>query len=1029
MTINVFRQAPKRQLLLLLCIFFMQAQLFAQGGAKVTGRVFDAKGDALTGVTVSQADNPQVATVTDINGTYTLQLPTVGVTIRFAYMGFKEKTVRVTKSAVIDVALEENVSALNEVVVVGYGTQKKASVVGAINNLEPSKLNLVSSRSMSNGFAGMVPGIIAVQRSGDPWNNNSDFWIRGISSFAGNTQPLVLIDGIERSINDIDPDEVASFSVLKDAAASAVYGVRGANGVIMVETKRGSIGKPQVSVRFEHALSQPVRIPQYVGSVKYLELVNEMYSQDGMAPYVSEATLRNYRDKTDPELYPDVNWWDVISKNHADNTRATLSVNGGSNVLRYALVAGYYNENGILARDKTKAWDSSLKVDRYTVRSNVDINITSSTILRINIGGYLQSRNAPPGDISDSRAFYNAMRIPPYIHPAIYADGKIPRIINKDNPWAALTQRGYERLNHSNVEALTSIEQDLKFVTPGLRLKLTYAFDKFSANSVTRAKNPDYYHPATGRDYEGNLITSIQANGEDFLGYAKDAKWGNQSVYVEATVNYNRTFGSKHAVNGMLLYNHKNFDDGSFLPFRTQGFAGRTSYTYDDRYVAEFNFGYNGSENFAPGKRFGFFPAVAVGWIVTQEKFMQRLTKVLSLLKIRASWGLAGNSNINGRRFAYLSTIANNGEYYFGSDRLLHSLGRAEGDVGVPDLTWEKVTKTNLGFDVGLLANSITLSVDLFKERRSDIFMKRTNVPAEAGFINAAWSNFGKVDNSGVDMSLNFRRRFGKDWEVSALANLTYAHNKIVEIDEADAVKGTYRSKTGKPVSQLFGLVAERLFTKDDFEADGKLKQGIATQRYSAESSLRPGDIKYCDLNNDGEINDLDQTAIGGTIDPQLVYGFGATLRYKMFDFGLFFSGVGKTHRILGGETWLPASSIGAGNIWSNIDSRWTEANPRQDVFWPRMSTTTYKNNEQPSTWWLKDMSFLRLKNIEVGVTLPEQWTHAAKIRECRIFLRGNNILTFSKFKMWDPEIGSNDGLKYPVMKSVSLGVSFNFNN
>lgn len=1029
MTIKVFRHASKRQLLLLLCIILMQSPLLAQSGIKVTGRVFDAKGDALIGVTVSLVDNPQVVTVTDVNGTYTIQLPATGVTLRFAYMGFKEKTVRVTKTTVIDVALEENVSALNEVVVVGYGTQKKASVVGAINNLEPSKLNMVSTRSMSNGFAGLVPGVIAVQRSGDPWNNNSDFWIRGISSFAGNTQPLVLIDGIERSINDIDPDEVASFSVLKDAAASAVYGVRGANGVIMVETKRGSIGKPQVSVRFEHALSQPVRIPQYVGSVKYLELVNEMYSQDGIAPYVSEATLRNYRDKTDPELYPDVNWWDVISKDHADNTRATLSVNGGSNVLRYALVAGYYNENGILARDKTKAWDSSLKVDRYTVRSNVDINITSSTVLRINIGGYLQSRNAPPGDITDHRAFYNAMRIPPYIHPAIYADGKIPRIINKANPWASLTQRGYERLNHSNIEALTSIEQDLKFVTPGLRFKLTYAFDKFSTNSVTRAKNPDYYHPATGRDYEGNLITSIQANGEDFLGYAKDAKWGNQSVYVEATMNYNRTFGNKHAVNAMLLYNHKNFDDGSFLPFRTQGFAGRTSYTYDDRYVAEFNFGYNGSENFAPGKRFGFFPAVAVGWIVTQEKFMQRLTNVLSLFKIRASWGLAGNSNINGRRFAYLSTIANNGEYYFGSDRLLHRVGRAEGDVGVPDLTWEKVTKVNLGVDVGLFANSITFSVDLFKERRSDIFMKRTNVPAEAGFINAAWSNFGKVDNSGVDMSLNFRRRFGKGWEVSALANFTYAHNKIVEIDEADAVKGTYRSKTGRPVSQLFGLVAERLFTKDDFETDGKLKQGIATQRYSAESSLRPGDIKYSDLNNDGEINDLDQTAIGGTVDPQLVYGFGATLRYKMFDFGLFFSGVGKTYRILGGETWLPASSIGAGNIWSNIDSRWTEANPRQDVFWPRMSTTTYKNNEQPSTWWLKDMSFLRLKNIEVGVTLPEQWTHAAKIRECRIFLRGNNILTLSKFNMWDPEIGSNDGLKYPVMKSVSLGVSFNFNN
>ena len=1015
MTINVFRQAPKRQLLLLLCIFFMQAQLFAQGGAKVTGRVFDAKGDALIGVTVSQADNPQVATVTDINGTYTLQLPTVGVTIRFAYMGFKEKTVRVTKSAVIDVALEENVSALNEVVVVGYGTQKKASVVGAINNLEPSKLNLVSSRSMSNGFAGMVPGIIAVQRSGDPWNNNSDFWIRGISSFAGNTQPLVLIDGIERSINDIDPDEVASFSVLKDAAASAVYGVRGANGVIMVETKRGSIGKPQVSVRFEHALSQPVRIPQYVGSVKYLELVNEMYSQDGMAPYVSEATLRNYRDKTDPELYPDVNWWDVISKNHADNTRATLSVNGGSNVLRYALVAGYYNENGILARDKTKAWDSSLKVDRYTVRSNVDINITSSTILRINIGGYLQSRNAPPGDISDSRAFYNAMRIPPYIHPAIYADGKIPRIINKDNPWAALTQRGYERLNHSNVEALTSIEQDLKFVTPGLRLKLTYAFDKFSANSVTRAKNPDYYHPATGRDYEGNLITSIQANGEDFLGYAKDAKWGNQSVYVEATLNYNRTFGSKHAVNGMLLYNHKNFDDGSFLPFRTQGFAGRTSYTYDDRYVAEFNFGYNGSENFAPGKRFGFFPAVAAGWIVTQEKFMQRLTKVLSLLKIRASWGLAGNSNINGRRFAYLSTIANNGEYYFGSDRLLHRLGRAEGDVGVPDLTWEKLKIYNVGVDASFWKGLLYGSLDVFYRKRTGIPGTRlVTLPSTFG-ATLPEENLNSTSTRGFELTVASSGQWADlRWDVNA--NISWARSKWIYYEEPDYTDPDQRRinrKTGQWTDRRFGYVADGLFTSQD-----EIDNLPYNQDQRNNTTLRPGDVRFRDINGDKVIDWKDEVEIGKGTIPTWFAGFNPTLHYKDFDLSLSFQGA------FGFDV---VASLG-GNTREYFESRWTPENNDRNALIPRVGGTS--DNSHISTYWLVSGDYVRWKSFTLGYTLKHEILKKANIQSIHFFFSGSNIYTWSKLKKYglDPEGPSGrGGLYYPQQRDLSIGATVIF--
>lgn len=1028
------KNIPKKQfmkwfLIILLCIGNTGTS-FAQRQKKITGRVMDAQGELLIGVNVMEIDKPAVGVVTDINGTYTISVSSNDVTLKFSYIGFKDKLIKVGSKGIIDVSMEEDVAALDEVVVVGYGTQKKASVVGAITNIEPAKLSMTPSRSLSNNLGGLVSGVIAVQRSGNPWFNNSDFWIRGISSFTGNTKPLVLVDGIERSLDDIDPEEIASFSVLKDAAASAVYGVRGANGVVMIETKRGKIGKPQVDVRFEHSFTAPTQLPEYIGSVKYLELINEMYMGSGRDPFVSEATLLNYKNHTDSELYPDVNWWKTVAKNHADNTIANLSVNGGSNILRYSLVAGYYNEDGIIKRDKTQAWDSSLKVSRYTVRSNVDINVTPTTLFRVNIGAFLQTRNAPPGsDETNTGIFYQAMRVPPYIHPAIYANGRIPRVRYKENPWAWATQRGYEKVNNINVQSLTSLEQDLKFITLGLKAKFSFSFDKFSANSVTRSKDPDYYNPATSRDENGELVTDIQSYGQEFLGYSAGSQWGNQSLYLEGMLSYNRVFNKKHDINAMFLYNQKNYDNGEALPYRNQGIAGRLSYSFDGRYITEFNFGYNGSENFAPGKRFGFFPAVALGWIISQEKFMNSFSKVLSNLKLRASWGQAGNSNIRGRRFAYISTIADTGSYYWGTDVNVYHLGRAEGEVGVNDLTWETVTKMNVGLDLGLWQNSVNYTVDIFKENRKNIFMSRTNVPASAGFNRTVWANFGKVDNQGIDMSLNLNRQLNRDWFISALANYTYAHNKVKEMDEPESVVGTYRSNTGKPVGQLFGLIAEGLFTKGDFDDDGKLKEGIPVQKFSDVNNLRPGDIKYKDMNGDGEITAVDRTAIGGTQNPEIVYGFGTTVKYRNVDFGVFFQGIGKTYRILGGETWLPGSSLGAGNIYSNVDDRWTPENPNQNVFWPRMGDKAVANNEQASTWWLRDMSFIRLKSIELGYNFPHLWMNKLGVRDCRLFVRGTNLLTFSKFKLWDPELNTTDGLMYPQMKSISVGLSINFNN
>jgi TonB-linked SusC/RagA family outer membrane protein len=1017
---------------LLSFLFFLSpALLSAQGGdasgrRTITGRVADTGGELLIGVNIIEVGNPASGTVTDMNGTYTMTVTVAAPVLKFSYIGFKDKVVEVGKNNIVDVTLEEDIEFLDEVVVVGHGHQKKASVVGSISTIEPQRLQLTSARSLSNNLAGQLAGIIAVQRSGNPWYNNSDFWIRGISSYAGSTNPLVLVDGIERSLNDLDPGEIESFSVLKDAAASAVYGVRGANGVVMINTKRGNIGTPKVTARFERGYEAPVKLPEMVGSVKYLETMNDIYIDAGRTPMYSDEVLRMYRDQSDPELYPDINWWDVISRDYTDNITFSAGVNGGSDVLRYALNLAYFGENGILETDPNQEWDSSLRVRRYNVRSNVDMNLTKTTLLRINLGGYLQTRNAPPGN-TDTDMFFQATRVPPYIHPPVYASGEIPRIPAKANPWALVTQRGYENIYHSKIESLTALEQDLKFITPGLSAKVTFSFDKYSATGVVRSKDPDYYNPASARDEDGKLILTIQGYGQEFLGHSLSAEWGNQSLYLEGSLNYDRTFAQRHALNAMLLYNQREYNNGSALPYRTQGFAGRFSYTYDTRYVAEFNFGYNGSENFAPGHRFGFFPAAAVGWIVSQERFMEGLLGTLSNLKLRATVGQAGNSEISGRRFAYLSTIVDTGNYRWGVDNNIYRLGRAEGDVGVEDLTWETVTKTNLGVEVGLWQNSVNFTGDIFKDRRKDIFTERTNVPGSAGFNRAIWANYGIVDNRGFEMSLNVNRQLTKDWFVSMMANYTYAHNKIIERDEAAAVIGTNRARTGHPVNQLFGLVAERLYTEDDFEdvATGKLKSDIPDVKFSA--SVRPGDIKYVDINEDGEVNTLDQTAIGGTVMPEIVYGFGANIRYKNIDFGLFFQGVSNTWHFLGGEDWLPGTSAGAGSIFSNVDDRWTVENPRQDVFWPRLSNGANANNEQASTWWLKDMSFLRLKSVELGYTLPQSWTKRVGMQNFRIFARGANLLTFSSFKLWDPELDTSNGARYPVMKSVSVGININF--
>ena len=988
----------------------------------ITGRVTDINDQPIPGVSVV-VKGTTIGVNTDTNGNFNLSVPNDARMLTFSFVGMKTQEVIAGKKTTINLVLEEEAVGLDEVVAVGYGTQKKYSVIGSITTINPLKLKVGTTRSLSNNLGGQLAGVIAVQRSGEPGYDNSNFWIRGISTFGGNRNPLVLVDGIERSLDNLDPEEIASFSILKDASASAVYGVRGANGVILINTKRGEIGKPKITIRAEQGFTQPSQLPKFIGAADYLDIMNGIRKEAGQEGLYSQERIDNIRNKVDPDLYPDVNWLDLITKDQASNSRVNFSVSGGSKILRYSLVASFYSEDGILERDKSQGWDSSLKLKRYNVRSNVDMNLTPTTLFRFNIGGYMQDRNAPAQSID--ALFSEAFVIPPYVHPAIYSTGQIPRTPERSNPWALATQTGYQRNSASKIESLFSFEQDLKFLLPGLKAKALFSFDRYSNNSVTRSKSPDYYNPAVGRDADDNLQLVIATYGQAFLDYSTGSDWGNKSTYMETNLSYNKNFGN-HFVDAMFLFNRRQYDDGSKLPFRYQGMAGRASYSYSRRYIAEFNFGYNGSENFAPGKRYGFFPSAAVGWLLSEESFMEPLKKTFSKVKIRGSYGLVGNDQLDGRRFAYITTIGDTDGYRWGINNDYYRAGRREGDQGNQDLTWETVTKANLGLELGLW-NTIELQADFFKEMRRDIFMARKTIPGSSGFINPPWANFGKVDNQGIDMSLDVNKQISNDFFVSARGTFTYAVNTIIEQDEPLSLRGTNRESTGKSIGQIFGLISNGLFTDQDF---ANIEQGtlVADIPVHTFGPVHPGDIKYTDINLDGRIDALDNCAIGGTYDPQMVYGFGANLRYKAFDLGFFFQGLGKTYRIIGGANFIPGSARGSmGNILTNVVDRWTVENPRQDVFYPRLSDYQSANNNQSSTWWLRDMSLLRLKNAELGYNFPKNLLAKAYMSSARIFLRGSNLLTFSKFKLWDPEVDAANGLRYPVMKSLSVGLEINF--
>lgn len=1023
-------------LLFLLFLLLPAVGVYGQGKIKVSGTVVDESGP-LIGAHVL-VKNTVNGVSTDVDGKFTLMIDSPATILVFSFMGYVTQEVVVGDRTTIDVKLEPESEIMEEVVVVGYGVQKKESVVGSISTIEVDNLKIPGSQ-LSTSLAGQLSGIVSMARSGEPGKSSAaDFYIRGVSSFQGSSNPLVLVDGVERDLDLVDTDDIASFSVLKDASASAVYGVRGANGVILITTKKGASGRPEIKLRAEAGITQPTKLPKFVNSWQFAKMFNEAYGSN----YYSEEDLAAYENHTDPDLRPDVNWMKALYKNLADKERVSLSISGGGEIARYYISGGFYNESSIY-RDAGDTYDynSSINYNKFNFRANIDLNLTKSTVMNLNLAN-IYEKSFSPG--TDQNIWSWAFSTSPNAFPTEYSNGYLSGPNGSgQNPWNLLVHTGYREQFWNSAQSLIGIKQDLDMLTQGLSANIKFSWDAWNTQVQRRSKNPTWYTALDSRDEEGNLQFGDPSNvGSNTLDFANSTS-STVTTYLEGSVNYNRLFAGQHRVGAMFLYNHKVLrwtsgqgSDNS-LPYKNQGIAARVTYAFRDKYMLEFNMGYNGSENFASGHRFGFFPAVSGGWMLSEESFWQPLKDYVNTFKIRASYGKVGNDQLgNNNRWLYLSTVIDGNSFTMGETGGNGGSGIAMGRPENLKFSWEEEKKLDVGVEM-MLFNQLRIQADYFHNRREGILMLRNGLPGIAGIASNSgkqpYTNLGKTDNEGVDMSLEWNKQFG-DWYFTARGNFTFNRNKLVDIDQPDW-EYKYQNQTGKPYGaggsgdQPWGLVALGLF-KSQEEIDNSPVQNFG--------EYRVGDIKYLDVNGDGVVDAQDKIYLGYTTMPEITYGFGATAAWKGFDLNLFFQGVGHVNFFVnGGSVTMPFSDNESTrravqrDVWEKgWRSDRTDAENAAAVY-PRLSVGTgggYENNRQTSSWWQRNGAFLRLKNAEIGYSFPKAWmVKSGFVQSLRVYVSANNLCTFSKFKLWDPELGGGQGAVYPPSRYISFGLNVNF--
>lgn len=1004
----------------------------------ITGVVSSPEGPVV-GVSVTIAGNAQRGVVTKDNGEYNiLAFPTDSLI--FSYVGMLPQTILVGDQTVINVSLVTDPSALDEVTVVAFGTQKKESVVSAITTVTPKELRVPSS-NLTVALAGRIAGLIAYQRSGEPGLDNADFFVRGVTSFGYATSPLILIDNLEMSAEDLarmQPDDIASFSILKDASATSLYGARGANGVIMITTKEGTEGKAQISVRYEKSVSSPTQQVEISDPVTFMKLHNEaILTRDplGQLPY-SQEKIENTAAGANPLVYPATDWYDMLFKRSAVNDRVNLNISGGGRVARYYVAGTFNQDNGVLKVDPRNNFNSNIDLKKYLLRSNININITPTTEVVTRLHATFDDYTGPIDGGAD--LFNKVMHTNPVLFPAYYPADEDRELVqhtlfgNYDdgtylNPYADL-MRGYKDYSTSNMMAQFEINQDLKFFLKGLRMTGMFSTSRYSAFDVQRFYTPFYYSLANYDKTTGQHILSPinPEDGTEHLDYLEGAKQVSSNTYLQTTLNYDRGFGADHNVGGLLVFYMRNEligNAGSLqnsLAFRNMGLSGRGTYGFKSRYFLEANFGYNGSERFSAKNRFGFFPSVGGAWMVSNEPFWSGgIAKIIPTLKLRATIGLVGNDAIGSasERFFHLSQVNMNDAdkaFTFGSEFQYSKNGISVTRYENEDITWETAQKVNLGLEMKVL-DFLNLNVDVYKEHRRNILMTRAHVPNTLGLQSMPMANVGEALGRGIDVSMDIQKSFNNGWWVIGRANMTYATSEFMVYEEADFRNTPWKSRIGYSLGQTWGYVAERLFV-DEYEVRNSPQQAPGTMA---------GDIKYKDINGDGLIDELDQVAIGFPTTPEIIYGFGFSTGYKAFDLSCFFQGLARE------SFWVNPSNtapfVGQTALLKVYeDSHWSEGNRDLYALWPRFSPTLSANNTAVSTWFMQNGAFLRLKTVELGGTLPEQLTRKAGIARARLYVSGMNLLTFSAFKLWDPEMAGN-GLGYPIQKVYNFGLQITF--
>lgn len=1035
----------KQPILCILCLFIYAMSVSAQKKTvEVSGIISDTQGEPLIGVSVVVKDKPGLGVVSDTDGKYKIKVDAFQRLI-FSYIGFQTQEHLIKDENIrLDIIMQESKeTVLNEITITGTGPQKKVTVTGAISTVDVQTLKTPVS-SISNALAGNVPGIMAMQRSGQPGSNTSEFWIRGISTFGGSSSALVLVDGFERSMDELNIEDIENFSVLKDASATAIYGSRGANGVILITTKKGKEGKVAVDAKAEYTWTTRTKTPKFVDGMTYAAMANEARTTRNMKAVYTPQELMMIDEQLDPDIYPNVDWMDLLLKDGAPTYRASVNVKGGGSTARYYLSGSYLDEGGMYHVDKTmREYDTNANYQRYNYRLNLDMNLTSSTMIQVGIGGALEKTNHA-GTTSDN-IWYSLFGYNPITMPVMYSNGYIPVIQKEEenylerryNPWTTATQTGYSEVWKNTINSNVTLDQKLDFLTEGLKFIGRFGYDTYNYNYILRRKNPEMWRAERQRDSDGNIVFN-RLVPERLLEQFSAAN-GTRKEFLEAELSYGKTFGD-HNIGGVLKYtqdhyvNTSRIDDDIMegIARRHQGLAGNISYGYKSCYFVNFNFGYNGSENFAKGHQFGFFPAYSAAWNIAEENIIKDNIDRIGMFKIRYSYGEVGTDN-SSSRFPYLADYGsydrNTGA---GSQSIDYNWGDINSAFRYPGLTftrvssnnvtWESAKKHDLGVDLSLSGDKFGLTVDYFNERRDGIYMTRSYLSDMTGIQGSNPSaNIGSVKTRGFDGNFKFNHKINQvDFQIRG--NFTYSKNEITEADEM-INRYPYLRRTGFRVDQAKGLIALGLF-KDYDDIRNSPRQDFGDVR-----DIMPGDIKYKDVNGDGIVNDNDVVPIGATTRPNLIYGLGVSVTWNGFDFNLHFQGAGKSDFFINGYTIYPFQFGEWGNILKDMadSNRWIlGVNEDPNAEYPRLSYGGNNNNYRPSTFWLRDGSYLRLKTLEIGYTLPKTLTSKLFLNKVRLHFIGQNILTFSKFKLWDPEMGSSNGQKYPLGKTLTFGLTVN---